>query len=151
MGTSYTDTHRLVKPDDNESIDVEHLNSNWNLIDKILPLISLGEIPEGKTPKIWMGKVVRTQGAGGENRTEPNATNFNGHGGIWFGYDGVPTFEGIAYADVGEAGNAEQYAAKWVIEGLNTTRIKIRGRRMHDNSLATGYASYSVFLIVAGW
>lgn len=151
MGTTLTTTHRLIKADDNEPIDVDHLNDNWDKLDSVVPNTTYGGIPEGKTPKVFKGRIVLTTGAGGENREEKMATGGDGIGGLWLGYNGVPKFEGISYISLKDGGNLPDFLANWEVLGHNTTRIKFEGHKVRGGVAANGYATVNLFVEIVGW
>ena len=150
MGISLTPVHKLIKPDDVEALDVDQLNSNWDKLENIVPILTLGALPAGKTPRIHMARHDINTGAGGENRTAKFATDANGDGGIWLGYDSFPSFEGISSVVLTPYNQGTAFDHWVTITSYNTTRIKFRSRKA-NGTVAAGYGGISFNVMIAGW
>lgn len=152
MGTTLTTKHRLIKPDDNESIDVNQLNDNWDTIDENMLDAIHNSIPEGKTPKSWTGWVATSKGAGGDDKEAKNATDIYGIGALWFGRDIPVEFEGLSSAFIQQqVGNVTgDLNAYWIINMLTTTKLKFQGRRRND-LFAASYPTVAFYVTVNGW
>ncbi|WP_315913574.1 hypothetical protein [Arthrobacter sp. lap29] len=110
-----------------------------------------GSRPAGSPVRTWTGYLAVSSGAGGENRTASPATDANGVGGIWFGYGGVPNFDGIYSVQLsGEAG-AIQFAHVPTIAGISLARVKFRARRQASDNWANGYGVIGLCVTVVGW
>lgn len=150
MGTSLTPTHKLIKPDDVEAVNVDQLNGNWDKIDASMPVVLAGGIPEGKTPKIWGGMVTTSTGAGGGNRTAAGATNQNGIGGFWYGYQGIPNFEGISSILMTQHNSGDQqFDVSAVVATYDKARFQYRIKR--NDSIGVFFGTVSMHLIIIGW
>ena len=150
MGTSLTPVHKLIKPDDVESIDVDQFNSNWDNLETAIPVMTFGGMPAGKTPKIHMARHDINTGAGGEDRTANYATNANGEGGFWFGYNGYPKFEGISSVILTPYNQGSAFDHFPTIVDYNTTRVKFRSRK-YNGTFANNYNGISFHIFIAGW
>ena len=157
--SSLTSFLKLVKPDRLEGYSVATQNKNLDDIDAFArsqPLTIIGgnaieTTPAGKRVQVFKGKITTSTGAGGENRTESLATNGNGIGGLWLGYQGIPAFGGIQYVSLSNGTATESFAGTIEPLDVSTTRIKFRGRR-HDNSgWMNGYGSIIMYVEIVGW
>lgn len=154
MGTSLTTRRQLIKPDDVESINVDHLNTNWDKVDA-MPLTLVGNLPEGKIGKTWTGFVESITGSSGENREAAGATDAAGYGGIWLGYGGIPKFEGISAVHLTSMYMLQDRACEFAVLEANTTRIKYRAKRqdpaLSGQTWANAYGSIGIAVTISGW
>lgn len=151
MGTTLTNTHKLIKPDDLEGIDVDQLNKNWDKVDAIVPVISGLNIPEGKTPKIWAGTITTSTGAGGNSRTNDNATSSEGIGGLWPGYQGIPKFEGMTAVVISQGNSGDTiFDVGITVMDANPTRIKYRAKR-YDGSMGYSFGTMKLNVFIMGY
>lgn len=151
MGTALTNTHKLIKPDDLEGVDVDQLNQNWDKIDAIVPVIQGLNTPEGKTPIIWGGTITTSTGKGGVNRTGAGATDVAGVGGLWPGYQGIPKFEGMTAVIVTQGNSGDTiYDVGITIMDANPTRIMYRAKR-YDGSMGFNFGTMKLNILIMGY
>jgi hypothetical protein len=107
--------------------------------------------PADKPWRVFEGMVRTTTGAGGESRTASGATNTLGYAGAWFGYQGLPVFEGIYSVQLTGYHAIESFQYLPTLADVSLTRIKWRGRRADNTGWANGYANVDVMVRVVGW
>lgn len=107
--------------------------------------------PADKPWKIFEGMVRTTTGAGGENRAQNGATDVNGYGGLWFGFQGLPTFQGIYGVQLTGYHSIESFQYLPTLADITIGRIKWRGRRLDNSNWAHGYANVDIMVKVFGW
>lgn len=154
MGTTQTPNLNLIKFDDNEPLDNEQLNENSDKIDKGFLDVHVKGIPEGKVPKFYYGLHSITKGAGGEKRETVLATDGNGKGGVWLGYDGIPTFEGVVYADINSVHMSDEFSTEIVVQAMDTTKVSFRAKRQTPTNgftWANGFSAMAIAVQIVGW
>lgn len=107
--------------------------------------------PANKPWTLFQGFVGTSTGAGGDTRTATPATDGNGYGGFWFGYQGLPTFQGIVYANVMEGGNLDGFLGVYSIQSIDLTHIKWKGRRIDNTAWTNGYGGITLSVQILGW
>lgn len=151
MGTSLTKTHKLTKPDDLEGVDVAQLNGNWDKVDAAIPVISGLNTPDGKTPIIWGGTITTSTGKGGTNRTGAGATDVNGIGGLWPGYQGIPKFEGMTAVIITQGNSGDTiFDVGITVMDASPTVIKYRAKR-YDGSMGFNFNTMKLNVIIMGY
>lgn len=151
MGTSLTTSLNLIKPDDLESVNVEHLNQNFDKIDAAIPRVIGGAVPAGVAPIIYAARITTSTGAGGTNRTANGATNGDGIGGLWPGYQGLPKFSGISAVLLTQYNSGSQiFDVGLTVIAYDKDVIRYRAKR-YDSSLANNYGSMGLNVVIVGW
>lgn len=110
-----------------------------------------GSKPPGAPLRTFTGFVNATGGAGGENRAASPATDSFGLGGLWFGYGGLPRFEGIYSVQLTGEHGLPQFAHIPAVQNVSKTRIKFKSRRLDGSGWANGYGSIGMYVTVVGW
>lgn len=142
---------KLSQPTDIEQFDVATFNNNMKILDNLVPFITLSGKPADKPLRIWVGTVYTSTGAGGANREAKLATDSDGFGGLWPGFQGIPSFEKIGYVNISDAGGLDVHHSYIGIQFMSPTRIRFRARRMSNNADANGYASMALQVLIVGW
>lgn len=160
---------KLIKPTRLEKYSVKVLNDNFDSVDagvKKLDLSSFnivtnntgvgydGNPPAGAKLTMFIGRMNVATGAGGNTRTATPATDANGHGGIWYGYNGVPPFKGVLFASLKDSGNTDALAGIYEIIDISGTRIRFRGLRQqlgNSNPYTNGYGGIFMNVMIIGW
>lgn len=160
---------KLIKPTRLERYTVNILNSNSDAIDagvKELDLSTFNIVtaglgdgftkspPAGQKLTMFVGRISTGSGNGGEVRTGTPATNGDGIGGLWFGYQGIPKFKNAFYINISEGGNTQALQGIYEVMDVNATRIKFRGRRMQPASFSdwtNGYGGLTLDVMIIGW
>lgn len=145
---------KLIKPDKLENFSLSVLNQNMDLIDAAQKNIIVAA-PAGKLPKIWIGNVIISKGAGGDGGSEvPLATDANGYGGIFWGQNGVPSFTEVMFitGHTRKLGVPElAYVSRLTFFDINTTRARFRAMREGNNNPANGFANLDLGLLIVGY
>lgn len=148
-----TPRHKLILPDAIENFDVQTFNTNMEMIDKAMPIVLGGGDQAGNPIKIWAGMVLTNTGAGGEKRTEPLATDANGFGGLWFGQQLIPKFDGgisaVFLTQNNTSGNSA-FDVIFAVTSYNTTRVKYKAIRPGGGP-ANGFGALGIHMMVMGW
>lgn len=97
------------------------------------------------------GQVQINSGAGGEIESNTNATDANGYGGIWLGYNGVPTFSGIYGVQLTGYHPTDAFMYVVSVAAISTTRIKFKARREDNSNWANGYGGIPMLVSILGW
>ncbi|SEE26936.1 hypothetical protein SAMN04489740_1007 [Arthrobacter alpinus] len=128
----------------------------WTWVDQsplLLPSAPIAGIakPDWAPPRTWTGLVTVSKGAGGENREATSATNALGEGGLWFGYNGIPSFSGIYGVQLtGKSGDPTFLHVPAILD-VSATRIKFKSRRSDNSNWANGYGAIALAVTVIGW
>lgn len=144
----YVDTSAAtVRSDINRAI--EPLQNN--AVEHVLQGSVAGPAKPADQPiKHFAGWVNLTQGAGGDNPNATPATDANGFGGVWFGYNGIPKFNGISSIVMTNRAIGDFHAAI-AMDTITLERVKFRARRLNNSNWANAYGSFVVYLEIWGW
>lgn len=107
--------------------------------------------PDWAPLRTFTGIIDVSSGAGGENRAAANATDGSGVGGLWFGYNQLPTFQGIYSVQLTGYHPLQQFMHLPAFMAVSTSRIKFKSRRLDGSGWANGYGSISMAVTVIGW
>lgn len=131
-------------------------NSSWGWVEHSNAQTKAGPMagavkPDWAPLRTFTGIIDVSSGAGGENRAATNATDGSGVGGLWFGYNQLPTFQGIYSVQLTGYHPLQQFMHLPAFMAVSTSRIKFKSRRLDGSGWANGYGSISMAVTVIGW
>ena len=131
-------------------------NGAWGWIDQSPLIVPAAPVagavkPDWAPLRAWSGFVSVSKGAGGENRDATPATNAVGEGGLWFGYNGMPSFSGIYSVQLTGEHGLSQFTHVPTVLNISTARIKFKSRRLDGSGWANGYGGIAMHVTVIGW
>ncbi|NVM97834.1 hypothetical protein [Arthrobacter sp. SDTb3-6] len=131
-------------------------NGVWSWIDQSSTLVKSAPLAGAVRPswaplRTFNGVIDASSGAGGENRTATWATDAGGVGGLWFGYNGLPTFQGIYSVQLTGYHPLVAFMHLPSLMTVSTSRIKFKARRLDNSGWANNYGQISMAVAVTGW
>ena len=132
--------------------DFTKINDLWKQVGIIAPstLLAGAAIPANTAYKRFSGPISVTTGAGGTSHSTANATDVNGVGSLWFGNDGLPTFQGIYSVHLTAYHTSSAFSYTICITSVDLSKIVYEAYRLNPYG-AANYGSISIMVDILGW